>query len=127
MKYFKLRQVSCIFFAVASFSFLKAQELDPQKALSLARVKKDGKIHIIQVYKIEDSFIEGTNLSESFNFYPNNIFDLIEKLGYDEILMKISSGSNVKISSGDVLLPVDAITNTIAVATNYPEHKKKNV
>lgn len=123
MKYLNLKQTIFAFFVLLSFSFSEAQELDAKRALSLARVKKEGKIHIIQVNKIDDLSIEGTDLSENFNFYPNNIFDLVEKVGYNQILVKISSGTKVKINSSDVLPPVDAITNTIAVGTNYPEHK----
>jgi 2,4-diketo-3-deoxy-L-fuconate hydrolase len=125
MKYFFLKQTMLGFFTLFCFSSLEAQEPNPKKALSLARIKMQGKTHIIQVAKINDSFIEGVDLSESFNLYPNNIFDLFEEVSYDDILMKISNTSNIKINSADVLTPVDVITNTIAVATNYPEHKEE--
>ena len=61
-------------------------------------------------------------MSEDFNTYPNNIFDLVDKIGYDQIVLKIHDGTKVKFHYYDLLPPVDAITNTIAAATNYPEH-----
>ncbi len=118
-----LKQLTIVIFTLASFSFVEAQELNVEKALSLARVKKDGKTHILQVNRIDDSFIEGIDLSKDFNYYSDDIFDIIEKIGYDKIVANISTGTKVKINSSNVLTPVDAITNTIAVATNYPEHK----
>lgn len=120
-----LKQTIFTVLTILSFTLLNAQETDVKKALSLARVKKEGKIHIFQVNKIEDTFIEGIDLSESFNIYPNTIFELIENVGYDQITEKILISNSTKISTSDVLTPVDATKTTIAAATNYPEHKEE--
>lgn len=128
MKKHKLKQGMIAILGLLAGSFLKAQELDPQKALSLARVMKNGRTHIIQVSKIDDAYVKGINLSEKFGMYPVRIFDFIEKFGYEQILDKIHSSSKTDVQefkSEEVLTPVDAIAHTIAAATNYPEHKEE--
>ncbi|WP_130734047.1 fumarylacetoacetate hydrolase family protein [Flavobacterium sp. J27] len=120
-----LKQTFYVFFALLSISLMEAQEPNPLKALSLARIKKNGRTHIVQVNKIDDEYIEGINLSEQFNRYPIAIFELVEEVGYDQILEKISQGNIIRVRSSDVLPPVDALNNTIAAATNYPEHKEE--
>ena len=117
-----------IFFSLfISLTFLvQAQEMDPMKALSLARIVIDGKINIIQVEKLNEQGILGVNLSESTNYFTDDIFDFIETIGYDSILVILSSlNETVHYNAIQILPPVDVIANTIAVANNYPEHKKE--
>ncbi|MDQ2179204.1 fumarylacetoacetate hydrolase family protein, partial [Marinifilum sp. D714] len=100
-----------------------AQEKDPKIALSLARVIKINKTHIIQVINIDKSGIKGLNLSEHFNYYTNDVFEFIESVGYDNIVSELPKIKKLFFKAKDVLPPVDVVANTIAVATNYPDHK----
>ncbi len=102
-----------------------AQEKDPQKALSLARVIGLDKTHIIQVINIDKSGIEGLDLSEHFNCYTNDVFEFIESVGYDDIVSELPNINKLFFKAKDVLPPVDAVANTISTAANYLEHKEE--
>ncbi|WP_158655233.1 fumarylacetoacetate hydrolase family protein [Flavivirga eckloniae] len=102
------------------------QNVISQEVLSLARAINNGKINIIQVETLSERGIEGINLSKELNNYSDNIFEFIEQVGYNTIVAKLSDTSRLEyFKSANVLPPIDAKANTIAIATNYPEHKEE--
>ena len=59
------------------------------------------------------------------NCYTNDVFEFIESVGYNHIVSELPNINNQFFKAKDVLSPVDAVTNTIATATNYLEHKEE--
>lgn len=121
----KLNRVIFLFLCLL-FSIVKAQEPNPDIALSLARVMVDQKVSIIQVNAINEFRIEGVNLSEQFHNETSDVFEFVETTGYDNIVAGLTRNPEKQsFSAQQVLTPVIATTNTIAGATNYPEHKEE--
>ncbi len=121
-----MKLIAFAFFMLFSTFILNAQEPNPEKALSLARVESEGEINIIQVTKVTEMGISGFNLSHIYNSRSTSIFDFIAAVGYDTIVSKLKTKTQPTFYKAEhVLPPVKAIHNTIACATNYPEHKEE--
>ncbi|MFN2377260.1 MAG: fumarylacetoacetate hydrolase family protein [Candidatus Binatia bacterium] len=98
---------------------------DPDVALTFARIRTPGGLHLLAVTSWQDDRIEAVDLSASLSLADSDPVSLFLERGYNRLrddVVGAPDAARISIAAADLVLPLDFGGHHIAVGTNYAEH-----
>jgi 2,4-didehydro-3-deoxy-L-rhamnonate hydrolase len=112
--------------SLAEAGILKKNRIKhPTEALTLSRIVKDGKVHILVVLQDDGEKITGVDLSEALGRFNDDIFSVIAGIEFDDIAAMIQGNARMKTVSYTNILPCVAGNKHLAIGINYTEHGRE--
>jgi len=95
------------------------------EALTLSRFNKSGQVHILAVQMDDGKNVTGVDISAELGRYPENAFDLIKGMAYEDVVNVIDRSKKMASIKYSDLLPGVAGSKHLAIGINYAEHGKE--
>lgn len=95
-----------------------------EEGITLAQIREKGKVHTILVTKDFGESIQGVDLSQIVDFFPNEALDMVAHLGEERIqaIVVEQKKSQRVYQQQKLIIPAGMSSSQIAAGTNYSEH-----